>query len=268
MVLGWLICGLLAHVVFQLDVWTSLTIAATLTPTDPVLSASILSNSQFSTRVPARLRRMLAAESGMNDGSSFPFLYIGLTALISSSFGEAAKQYFLVTILWQCAFAVVLGFVIGTVFRKVLRFSEDKGYIDQSGMVAFYLLLALLCVGAGSTLGCSEFLVAFTAGYAFSRDGANRKKTQNAHLPEIVDLMLNSTMFVYFGTIIPWHAYLPKTITPMITPWKLVVFAVAVLVLRRLPAVMALYKFAPNIRTSQEAFFCGHFGPMGKSVVP
>ncbi|PSK42381.1 sodium/hydrogen antiporter [Elsinoe australis] len=260
---GWIICAIFVYLLFETDFATALTISACLTPTDPVLASSILSNSQFSSRVPTRIKHMLSAESGCNDGVSFPFLYIGLYALLDTNFGQAAHDYFLITILWQCAFGTVIGLFIGTLFNYALRFSEKRGYVDEGGLIVFYLLLAFLCVGVGSTLGIDDFLVAFGAGYGFARDGWFQKKIKSAHLPSVIDLMLNSAMFVYLGTIIPWHAFGPSDLTPAVTAWKLFLFAVLVLLFRRLPVVLALYKFTPDIRTFREALFCGWFGPMG-----
>lgn len=62
-------------------------------------------------------------------------------------------------------------------------------------------------MGVGSTLGTDDFLVAFGAGYGFARDGWFRKKTKEAQLPHILDLLLNSSLFIYLGTIIPWGAF-------------------------------------------------------------
>ncbi|GAM89275.1 hypothetical protein ANO11243_073120 [Dothideomycetidae sp. 11243] len=257
MAFGWLVCAAFVYFLFQTDFLTALTIAACLTPTDPVLSASILSNSQFSSRVPKRIKNMLAAESGCNDGVSFPFLYVGLFALLNRTAGGAVREYFLVTILWQCVFGILVGLVIGTFFNITLRFTEKRGYVEDSGLTAFYLLLALLCVGVGSMLGSDDFLVAFGAGYGFARDGWFTKKIQSAHLPEVIDLLLNSAMFVYLGTIIPWQSI------STIETWKIALFAVLVLLFRRMPIVLAVYRFTPDIRTLREAGFVGWFGPMG-----
>lgn len=123
--------------------------------------------------------------------------------------------------------------------------------------------MALLCVGIGSTLGLDDFLVAFSAGYGFARDGWFSKKTHSTHLPNVVDLLLNSAMFVYFGAIIPWRSFSPQSITPLLTAGRIFGFVVLVLLFRRIPIVLALYRWIPDIRTFQEALFCGHFGPMG-----
>ncbi|KAK4556675.1 hypothetical protein LTR86_006246 [Recurvomyces mirabilis] len=245
------------------DLATALTVAACLTPTDPVLAASILSNSQFSDRVPKRIKDLLSAESGCNDGISFPFLYVGLFALTSATAGAAAKEWFLITLLWQCTFGTFIGILIGSLANRILRYSDKKKFIDGAGYTVFYLLLAILCVGVGSTLGSDDFLVAFGAGYGFARDGWFTKKTHEEKLPQIIDMMLNSAMFVYLGTIIPWYSFTPQAITPSVTPGRLVAFLLLVLLFRRIPVVLALYRWIPDIRTFREALFCGHFGPMG-----
>ncbi|WPH01459.1 Hypothetical protein R9X50_00430500 [Acrodontium crateriforme] len=263
MTIGWLVCAGFVALLFGTDLPTSLVIAACLTPTDPVLAASILSNSQFSNRVPPRIKHMLSAESGCNDGISFPFLYIGLFILTQENDASAFKSWFLITILWQCVFGTILGLVIGTTFNRLLRFSDKKGYIDDAGFTVFYLLLAVLSVGVGSTLGADDFLVSFGAGYGFARDGWFSEKTKEARLPKILDLLFNSAMFVYLGTIIPWYDFVPQNITISITPIRLIGFLVLVLLFRRIPAVLLTWRWIPDIHTWHEAFFCGHFGPMG-----
>ncbi|KAI5359521.1 Putative cation/H+ exchanger, sodium/solute symporter superfamily [Septoria linicola] len=263
MAFGWAVCATFAKYIFQIDWSTALIISACLTPTDPVLAASILSNSQFSTRVPKRLKDMLSAESGCNDGVSFPFLYIGLFFLTQNSVGDALKDWFLITVLWQCTFGVFIGLVIGISSNWMLRFSAARGFIDKSGFTVFYLLLAVFCVGVGSTLDSDDFLVAFGAGYGFARDGWFAKKTKEAQLPHIIDLLLNSSMFVYVGTILPFTSYNDTYLTPWITVPRLIGFLALVLLFRRIPIVLATYRFIPDIRTIREAVFCGHFGPMG-----
>ncbi|OQO10372.1 hypothetical protein B0A51_17312 [Rachicladosporium sp. CCFEE 5018] len=263
MIFGWLICALFVYLIFKTNVPTALTIAACLTPTDPVLAASILSHSQFSSRVPKRIKHMLSAESGCNDGTSFPFLYAGVFWITQSTAADALKDYFLITILWQCTLGITVGLILGTVFNRILRFSTNHRFIDAPSFTAFYLLLAILSVGIGSTLGLDDFLVAFGCGYGFARDGWFAKKTKESHTPQIIDLMLNSAMFVYLGAIIPWYDFQSTGLTPNITIGRLLAFLVLVLLFRRIPAILALKRWIPDIRTWREAWFCGHFGPMG-----
>jgi sodium/hydrogen antiporter len=258
MTAGWLVCTLIIHFVLRTPWTTALIVAACLTPTDPVLAASVVSEARFSQRIPARLRHLLSAESGSNDGTAFPFLYISLFTVIAESKAEGAKEFFRDVLLWQCLLGIVVGIVIGQIFRRALRFSEARGFVQESTLFVFYFLLAIFCVGAASTLGLDDFLVCFSAGAAFCWDGWFSQRTAKMKLPSILDLMLNSTMFVYFGSIIPWEKY-----TGNLAPWRMLICVILILLLRRLPFIIALKRFIPDIKTYREAFFAGHFGPMG-----
>ena len=262
MAFGWLICALFIWALFPVSVPAALVVAACLTPTDPVLSASVLSESNFSSRVPTRLRQMLSAESGSNDGTSFPFIYIGLSILTRATFGAALKKWLLITILWQCAFGILLGLLIGHALNRILRFAYARDLVANASYLVFYLLLAVFCIGVASTLGVDDFLLAFSAGLAFSHDGWFPAKTAENVLPTVIDLQLNSSMFVYFGASIPWDEFISANF-PGLTVGKLFALLVLVLALRRLPIVLALKPFIPDIKTWREALFAGHFGPMG-----
>ena len=263
MTFSWLITALFTRLLIQTKWTTALIISACLAPTDPVLAASVLAESSFSRRVPRRLRHMLSAESGCNDGISFPFLYIGLLLLVEPTTGGAIKEWVLATVLWQCSLGLLIGLVIGHCFNRTLRFAERNDYIDPAAFLVFYFLLAIFAIGVGSTLGVDDFLVAFGAGYGFAWDGWFASKTRETHLPSILDLFLNSSLFIYFGAIIPWPSFTPGPFVSTITPARLIGLLVLIILFRRIPVVLAMTRFIPDIRTYREALFCGHFGPMG-----
>ena len=260
MAFGWLVSAAIIYVVLGTSLTTALITAACLTPTDPILSASVLGEAKFSSRVPKRLRNLLSAESGCNDGTSFPFLYAGLFAVTMTTKAEAVGSWFLDVILWQCTVGIVVGVVIGYLGNRALRFSEDRGYIQESTFFVFYFLLAILCVGVGSTLGADDFLVAFSAGTTFCWDGWFSEKTHKMHLPSILDLMLNSSIFVYFGAVIPWHKFSGEGTLGV---GRLFGCLILILLLRRIPCILLFKRFMPDIRSWSEALFAGHFGPIG-----
>ncbi len=266
MTFSWLITALFVYLVLRTDMSTALVVSACLAPTDPVLAASVLS-SRFSERVPRRIRHMLSAETGCNDGVSFPFLYAGLLAIVEATTGAAVKEWFLATILWQCLLGTAVGLVIGHFSNRALRIAEARNYIDPSSFLVFYFLLAILSIGIGSTLGLDDFLLAFGTGTGFAWDGWFANKTRATHLPQVLDLLLNSSMFVYFGAIIPWSDFSPHEATPHITPGRLLGLLALILLFRRIPIVLALKRFIPDIYTYREALFTGHFGPMGLGAV-
>ena len=232
MTFGWIVCAVFVVFVFRTDVPTASIIAACLTPTDPVLAASILANSQFSTRIPKRVRDLLSAESGCNDGVSFPFIYIGLSILTRSTTAGIVKKWFLVTILYQCVLGTIIGLAIGRFFNLVYKYSHKREMMGRASYLAFYFLLAIFSIGVASTLGVDDFLVAFCAGLGFSHAG--NSPTADTRLPVIIDLMLNSTMFVFFGAMIPWQSFAHFD---SITTARLFGFLVLVLLFRRIPIV-------------------------------
>ena len=262
MLFGWAAAAVVLHLVLGLGWMSALIVGACLTPTDPVLSASVLGEARFSQRVPMRLRRLLSAESGCNDGIAFPILYVGLMAVTEATAGGAVRKWFLDVILWQCVFGTVVGVGIGKSANYLLKMSEKKGFILDFTLFVFYFLLAIFCVGVGSTLGADDFLVCFAAGTAFAWDGWFASKTEKIKLPNVIDLLLNSTLFVYFGSIIPWTSY-----TDNLSAWKLLACLVLILLFRRIPILLALYRWIPDLRNYHEAFFAGHFGPMGAGAL-
>jgi NhaP-type Na+/H+ or K+/H+ antiporter len=267
MTYSWLVTALLIFGVLGTEFSTALIISACLAPTDPVLAASVLNASQFSSRVPKRLRHMLSAESGSNDGVSFPFLYVGLYVLIEPTAASAIKEWILDTILWKCLFGTLIGLFVGVCANRTLRFAHGSAYIATSFFFVFYFLLAILCVGIGSTLGTDDFLVSFGAGTGFAWDGWFGSKTKETRLPEILDLMLNSSMFVYFGAIIPWSDFGSSVLIPHLTVGRLIGLLILIILFRRIPIVVAMKRFIPDVKTYREALFCGHFGPMGVGAI-
>lgn len=262
MTFSWAITALFAYFIFKTNLASAMIIGACLSPTDPVLAAAVLAKSAFSERVPRRLKHLLSAESACNDGVSFPFLFVGIVALnYSHSAGEAIKEWILITILWQCVFGLALGLILGNAANRVLRFSYVRDYITPPSFLVFYLLLAILSVGIGSTLGADDFLVAFGAGVGFGHDGWFSKKTHELPFPTILDMMLNSGIFVFFGAFIPWHEFVPSKATPHVGIWQLFLFLILVLIFRRIPIVLAMKRFIPDVRTYREAWFCGHLAP-------
>ena len=60
--------------------------------------------------------------------------------------------------------------------------------------------------------------------------------------------------------MIPWTSFKHP---PNLTPGKLSVLLILVILFRRIPVLLALKPWIPDVKTYREALFCGHFGPMG-----
>ncbi|KAL1857764.1 Na+/H+ antiporter [Paecilomyces lecythidis] len=244
----------------------SLACAACVTATDPVLASSVVGKGKFAKRVPKHLRDLLSAESGCNDGMAFPFIYLSVYLIkFHRNAGEVTLNWICVTILYECIFGAVYGFIVGYIARHAIKTAERHNLIDRESFLVFYFVLALFCAGTGSLLGMDDLLIGFAAGVGFSNDGWFTEKTEEAHVSNVIDLLLNLAYFVYFGSIVPWEYYNSPELG--VVPWRLVVIAILVIFFRRIPAMLMLKPIIPDIKTWREALFAGHFGPIGVGAV-
>jgi Na(+)/H(+) antiporter len=268
MTFGWLVTSLFVWWMFsnRLDWLDSLCIAACVTATDPVLASSVVGKGKFARRVPKHLRDLLSAESGCNDGMAFPFIYLAIYLIrYRPDVSEVSYYWFLYTILYECIFGAIYGVVIGYLARRAVREAHERDLIDRESFLVFYFVLALFCAGSGSILGLDDLLVGFACGVGFSNDGWFQEKTEESHVSNVIDLLINLAFFVYFGTIIPWEQYNSAALG--IAPWKLVVVGTMVIFFRRIPIMMCLKPIIPDIKTWREALFAGHFGPIGVGAI-
>ena len=267
MTFGWLITSLFIWWMIDPLTWLeSLVVAACVTATDPVLASSVVGKGKFAKRVPKHLRDVLSAESGCNDGMAFPFIYLSLYLVrYHLKGGPVVFHWVCFTILYECIFGAFYGVMIGYIGRHMIKLAERKGLIDRESFLVFYFVLALFCAGSGSLLGMDDLLIGFAAGVGFSNDGWFTEKTEESHVSNVIDLLLNLAYFVYFGTVIPWDQY--NSHVHGLIPWRLVVIAILVIFFRRIPAMLALKTVIPDVRTWREALFAGHFGPIGVGAI-
>ncbi|KAJ6784050.1 hypothetical protein PWT90_00337 [Aphanocladium album] len=267
MTAGWLITSLFIWWMVPALSWLeSLVVAACVTATDPVLASSVVGKGKFAKRVPKHLRDLLSAESGCNDGMAFPFVYLSLYLIqYHRDAAEVSFHFIVYVILYECIFGAVYGFLIGYIARHGIRIAEKHDLIDRESFLVFYFVVALFCAGSGSILGVDDLLVGFAAGVGFSNDGWFGEKTEESHVSNVIDLLINLAYFVYFGTIIPWEQYNSGYFG--VTAWRLVVIAIFVLLFRRIPIMLALKPFIPDVRNWREALFAGHFGPIGVGAI-
>ncbi|KAJ2905170.1 hypothetical protein MKZ38_006076 [Zalerion maritima] len=267
MAFGWLITSVFIFLLIPTLNWLDgLVVAACVTATDPVLASSVVGKGKFARRVPKHLRDLLSAESGCNDGMAFPFVYLALYLIqFKRDPGDVSFHWIVVVILYECVFGAFYGFVVGYIARRGIKWAHELDLIDRESFLAFYFVLGLFCAGSGSILGVDDLLVGFAAGVGFSNDGWFGEKTDESHVSNVIDLLLNLSYFVYLGTIIPWELYNAPELG--LTPWRLVVIALFVIFFRRIPIMMVLKPVIPDLKTWREALFAGHFGPIGVGAI-
>ena len=115
-----------AVLVLGLPLGAGVLLGAILAPTDPVLATDV------QIRHPGdrdQLRFTLTCEAGMNDGSAFPFVMLGLGLLGLHDLGENGVRWVMVDVLWATAGAIAIGVLCGTALARIgwkLRRGENK----------------------------------------------------------------------------------------------------------------------------------------------
>jgi NhaP-type Na+/H+ or K+/H+ antiporter len=144
----------------------ALLLGAILAPTDPVLASDVqVAHAHDSEPV----RFSLTGEAGLNDGTAFPFVMLGLGLMGLHELGENGWRWWSVDLVW----AVVAGLGIGTlcgagVARLVIYLRRE--HKEAVGLDEFLALgLIALSYGVALLAGGYGFLAVFAAGLSVRR---------------------------------------------------------------------------------------------------
>jgi NhaP-type Na+/H+ or K+/H+ antiporter len=113
-------------------------------------------------------------------------------------------------------------------------------------------------------IGSDDVLACFIAGNTFTWDDWFRLETEDDSFQPTIDMLLNVTIFIWFGAVCPWAAFRDNSVIPI---WRLIPLGILVLLFRRLPIVYAMHKYIPQIEQKRQALFVGFFGPIGVSAI-
>ena len=149
----WLCSSLLVWgMVPKLSFLHSLAIGACVTPTDPVLSNSIVKGKFADRNIPKDLQKIIVAESGANDGLGYPFLFLALYIIKyvgSEGSGQpggarlAMGDWFGEIWGYTILLSVVYGTAVGWIAKEMLHWAEEKKYVDRESFLVFAITLAV-----------------------------------------------------------------------------------------------------------------------------
>ena len=149
-----------------LSLGASLLLAAILAPTDPVLASGVQIQDVGDSD---RIRFSLSGEGGLNDGTAYPFVMLGLTLLGAPGTGAVGGGRFFGAALWGAGAGLLCGWLLG---RGVMRLALylRQHYRQALGMEEFLMLgLIALSYGAAHLIHGIGFLAVFAAGLAMRR---------------------------------------------------------------------------------------------------
>ncbi|SPO27353.1 related to Na+/H+-exchanging protein [Ustilago trichophora] len=252
-------------VIPSLPLLAGLVLATSATPTDPVLSNAIVKGAFADQYVSPRLRNLISAESGANDGFGYPFLFLAVHLLKLETTSDALTAWLFETCLYTVGGAILYGIVVGYVCRRLIEFSTDRNLIDKESFLLYGAAMGVFIIGSGGVMNFDDLLAAFVAGNALSWTDFYREQCEESEVDNCLDLLLNLVFFSFLGATIPWDSF--NDPDNGITPGGLVLMCILVLLFRRLPAMLAFYRYVPTLHDISEACFIGYFAPIGAGAL-
>lgn len=243
--------ALTARVVTGLSWTESFLLGALLSPTDPVLSSSVVTNP----RVPRLIRHSLNLESGMNDGLALPAV-LTFAAALSTNGGHFVWWRF---VLEDVTIGLATGLVVGLIAARLMPRSHSlaegiprhqKSLYALGTAFAAYGIAVLPPRGNGLI---AVFVAAITLG--IRRPDLRRYfAAQAENLVEIVKLGI----FVVFGSLLTLHGLFGDG-------WRaLAVVAITLLLARPVAVFTALIGTGTDVATKA---FMSWFGPKGVATM-
>jgi sodium/hydrogen antiporter len=242
---------LLALVLFGgINIWLALLIGAALAPTDAALGAAVMSNPA----VPARIRRLLNVESGLNDGIATPVVLVAVagagTAAHESMTGPGGA-------VAELALGLIIGAVVGGAGGWLVKVARRRDWVAEGFAGVAVLGLAVCAYASAVALHGNGFIAAFTGGLAFASTAGRRGEPLVPFVEETGALV----------SLLVWLAFGAVAVAPVLEhlTWQLVVYAVLSLtVIRMAPVALALVGTKLGWATTT---FVGWFGPRGLASV-
>ena len=242
--LGW---ALAAWLLPGLGGWLALLVGAALAPTDAALGVSVVTDPA----VPARIRRLITVESGLNDGIVTPVVFVALAGAASAE--GLAHAPGPAEALLELAIGAGVGGVVGAVGGLLLREARRRGWAAEELAGIAVLGLAAVAYGAALVVSGNGFVAAFCGGLTFGAAAGPRGPAELG-FTEQAGALLGLLVWLTFGAVA-----VPVLVDR--ASWSTLLYAVLSLtVVRMVPVAVALLGSATDART---VLFVGWFGPRG-----
>ena len=149
-----------AYYVLALPLGAAILLGGILAPTDPVLASDVQIR-HMGDKDP--LRFTLTSEAGMNDGTAFPFIMLGLAMLGAPASYELFGFWMLKDVLWSTVSALVVGVMMGHLLVRIVR--KQRIFSSEGPLLDDFLGLGLigLVYGVCLLLEAWGFLAVFAA---------------------------------------------------------------------------------------------------------
>jgi NhaP-type Na+/H+ or K+/H+ antiporter len=234
-----------------LSLGMAMLISASLAPTDAALGQPVVTNSS----VPARVRRVLSVESGLNDGIATPFVFMAL-ALATTEATEGGGG--LAGALTEVAIGIAAGVAIGLIGGFLLALADRRRWTSPVSRKLLVLALAMGCYLVAVSAGGNGFIAAFVGGLAFGA-GTRQRAEDAVHFTEAQGSLLAIGVWCAFGL-----AVAGRVLTSLWDPAAIAYAVLSLTVIRMVPVAIAL--LGEHYRPLT-VLFIGWFGPRGLASI-
>jgi NhaP-type Na+/H+ or K+/H+ antiporter len=243
--------ALATHTLTDLTWTESFLLGALLSPTDPVLSSSVVTNP----RVPRLIRHSLNLESGLNDGLALPAVLALSAALVTNQKDFVWYEFVLQDVGLGLAYGVVLGFLAAWAMprgRGVL------GGIPEHHKALYVLGVAFATYGITvADPSGNGFIAAFVCAITLGIRRPDLSHTFSERAADIVEIV-KLGIFVVFGALLTVDGLFADG-------WAAVAIVAFTLLLAR-PIAIWVSLLGVRVETATKAFMAW-FGPKGVATM-
>ena len=167
-----------------LPLGAAILLGAVLAPTDPVLASDVQLESATDTD---RLRFSITGEAGLNDGTAFPFVMLGLGLLGLHDLGEWGWRWFALDVVWAITGGLAIGAGGGMLVGKLVIYlrREHREGIGADEFLALGLIASVY--GVALLTHTYGFLAVLAAGLALR--ALERRHTGDTPAKEMMEVV-------------------------------------------------------------------------------
>ena len=245
------IVAVAAHVLVGLGWAAAFLIGALLSPTDPVLSSSVVTNP----RVPRLVRHSLNLESGMNDGLALPAV-LAFAAVVGGDEDFVWWRFVAQDVTLGFAFGIGMGLLAALLMPRARGYPE--GIPDhQKALYALGAAFATYGVAVGLPAEGNGLIAVFTCAITLGIRRPDLRETFEARADDLVEVV-KLGVFVVFGSLLTFGGLLQDG-------WAAVALVLVTLLVAR-PVAIWVSLAGTGTPPAMKAFMAW-FGPKGVATM-
>ena len=232
------------------NIWLALLVGAALAPTDAALGAGMMANPAL----PARIRRLINVESGLNDGIATPFVSV---AIAGAATGGEVAGHGPGAAAAELVLGLIIGVAVGGAGGLLVKVARQRGWAAEGFAGPAALGLAVCAYAFAVALHGNGFIAAVVGGLAFGTASGRRGQPLVPFVEE-TGALVSLLVWLSFGAI---------AVVPAVEglDWQIALYAVLSLTVIRMAPVAAALIGARLGRAT--IALVGWFGPRGLASV-